>query len=783
MKARSSTKSRKPAKRRPPSIIPAVGSPSLCIVSPPEAAPLKARLNVWAPVPGLSSGVSSQQGDDLEITVSAEVYQPGGTIWFRAVVDGHPAQPSDVAFKSGDVNFDGIRSFTFVQPNVGAGQHIVEIESLTGSVASIRDRVLTVHSAPSTHGPNRLKVVAAPSGPDVTTGSSSYQDVPHLSLNLTTTELTGMAIVFSAEGAADSGRLLVRALIDGIQAGEVIFAEAGDPQRGGTRSVTIIAPTVQVGAHVVKLQWKAQGGTCRLGDRTMVISAAGLSSQRVSRRAPRESFAITETNWIDLSSATTITAAASVTNVSVSFSGEVLIDKGRLFLRVLIDDEPASPSDVTLIQGGKKWRSTGHVFVRKNLPGGRHRIRVQGKVDTGSAARMRRSSVRILWKPRSGSDFVQPFLGMVPTVRTYRLLVIGFDPVRPEHPRPSFDQIRNTFEGDPGPFGPIHGTAKVSFRIWRRGPNLRDWLAENSGGLVRLGDVRYLGCLDNDWFVAPPERQGNWYWDNNAFELMWKDALAAADPAVDFHSFDTDGNNKLTRDELLVAIVRPQNNPYGTVRGATVMLDGLPTPLNVPILDLYLSNDPGRFLAGVGLVAHETSHMIFGAVDMYNGCPAISSGYYSVMDDPWKATHLDPFEKMKNGLVQPRAIDLTTQTSVTIPLPAVERHRVILLLHDAGHVAGQYFLIENRYPGAPLRNYDGPLGQGTIAIWQTYEDRQLVNNSVICPGDPRFIRMRKVLRTAADSEVLTWADGSPAGFRVSAPNPNADVAQIFLEKI
>lgn len=757
---------------------------SLCVVAPPEAAPIKSRLHVWAAVPGLSTGVACQDGDDLEITVSAEVYQPSGTVWLRALVDGQPAQPSDIAFKAGSVNFDGVRSFTFVQPNVGVGQHIVDIQATTGSDASFRDRVLTVHSASPTRGRNRLKVVAAPSGPDVTTSSGSHQDVPHLSATLVTTEPIGMAIVFSAESAASAGRMLVRALIDGIEAGEVIFCEAGDPQRGGTRSFTFVAPAVQPGTHDVRLQWKAQDGASRLGDRTMAISAADVGSQRVARRAPRESFVITETNWIDLSSATTIIVADPVTNITVSFSAEVLIDKGRLFLRALIDDEPASPEDVTLIQGGKKWRSTSSVFVRKNLAAGRHQIRVQGRVDAGSAARMRRSAVRILWKRRSGSDFVQPYLGMTPTVTSYRMLVIGFDPLRPEHPRPSFAQIRNTFEGDPGPFPSIHGNAaQVAGRRWNRGPNLREWLAENSGGLIRIGEVRYVGCFDGAWFVAPPERQGDWYWDNNAFNLMWQDALIAADAEVDFHAFDHDGNNRLTKDELLVAIVRPQNVQYGTVRGATVTLDGLPTPLAVPVLDLYLSSDPGRFLAGVGVTAHELAHMILGAVDMYNGCPPISSGYYSIMDQYDKATHLDPFEKMKNGMVQPLAIDLSTQARITLALEAVEVRRKILLLHDAAHVVGQYFLVENRFPGSPVANYDGGLGSGGIAIWQIFEDRDLVNGSAICPGDPRFIRLRAVLKTPAQSEVLTWADGSPVGFRVSAPIANSELAQISLHKI
>ena len=226
-------------------------------------------------------------------------------------------------------------------------------------------------------------------------------------------------------------------------------------------------------------------------------------------------------------------------------------------------------------------------FVVKNLTAGVHRISIQAKVDPATRAQVRRSSIRTLWKRRSGSDFVQPFLGMAPLVRTYRLLVVGFDPIRPGHPRPPFAMIKATFEGAGVP--PVLSPARISSSIFSGGPNVRDWLAENSGGVARLGAVRYVGCSDDAWYVAPPARQGSWYWDNGAFAQMWKDALAAADPDVNFHGYDTDHNNKLETDDLLVAIIRPQADPYGTLRGTTTTLDGEPAPLSIPILDLYLS--------------------------------------------------------------------------------------------------------------------------------------------------------------------------------------------------
>jgi M6 family metalloprotease-like protein len=265
---------------------------------------------------------------------------------------------------------------------------------------------------------------------------------------------------------------------------------------------------------------------------------------------------------------------------------------------------------------------------------------------------------------------------------------------------------------------------------------------------------------------------------------MWKDALGAADLDVDFHSYDTDHNNKLETDDLLVAIVRPQSDPYGTLRQTTATLDGNPAPLVMPVLDLYLSSRPEGFLSGVGVTCHELSHLIAGAVDMYGSCSAISASYYSIMDAHWHDTHLDPFEKMKNGMVQPFAIELTSQPTATFTLSSVEQHHQILLLHDVAHVGREYFIIENRFPGKTIfKNYDGPLGMGAVVVWQIFEDLSLVQGSAVCPGDPRFIRRRALLATPQDSLELAWADGTPVGFRVTAPVPNAEQAQIKLEKL
>ena len=322
----------------------------------------------------------------------------------------------------------------------------------------------------------------------------------------------------------------------------------------------------------------------------------------------------------------------------------------------------------------------------------------------------------------------------------------------------------------------------------RRVRNLRDWLAENSGGRARIGEVRYYGCRDGNWYTPPAAHQGSYYWDNMAWGEMFADALNAADPDVDFHAYDADGDNKLKLDdEVLVVCMRPQNSAYGTARGRTLRLDDRDPPLEVPILDLYLSPQPNEHIRAVGVAAHELSHFLLERnFESYGNCPDIDPGFYSVLDTPgtYAANHLDPHSKLKLGWVQPIAINLDTLTAATaFNLPAVETHHRVLLLHDNSRLEREYFLIENRFPGVGAnKNYDAPLMVGSIAIWQVFEDRQLVDNAAVCQGDPRYIRFRGALRTPGQSRALNWGNGSPTGWRIVADAADGPDAHFRLVK-
>ena len=64
-------------------------------------------------------------------------------------------------------------------------------------------------------------------------------------------------------------------------------------------------------------------------------------------------------------------------------------------------------------------------------------------------------------------------------------------------------------------------------------------------------------------YHPPLEHQGNWYWDNGAFAQMRADAIAAADPDINFLQFDLNHDGEIAANELIINICAPQLTPDG----------------------------------------------------------------------------------------------------------------------------------------------------------------------------------------------------------------------------
>lgn len=743
------------------------------VVVPPEAAPVEGPIADWRPVPGLSGAIQSADANNLAITVTAEMFGKAGA-YLRARVDGQVTQPAPL-FMAPSQGHDDVRAFTFVVSKVAKGQHTVEIEwksARPGEAPLMRDRSLTMHSAASDTGTGRLAVNQ--SGALFGVSPLGYDRVTGTNVTLTTAQTGPLAITFSSDANVVKGRLFAQAVVDGTVVSDVLVAEAGASTTRASRSYTFVAQGIKSGTHSVEIRARAEGGAATIyADSVTVASAPSSASDGGmfvlgAQLAPT---AITSTAYTDVPSLSTVLSTSPGGSTAIiETGGEVRVQGGRLFLRALIDGVPARPGNVTFLQDEATFRAQSFSFAVDNLPPGRHAIRIQASVDAKATAYIGDRFLRVHHARRSGAAFVQPYNAMRPQQRWYKTLVVCFDPLRPGELRPTKQQVVDMFEGTDN------------------GKSVRGWWAEGSNQHLVSGSVQYVGCDDGAWYLPPPGREGSWYWDNGAYALMWQDALRAADPSVDFHSYDTDSDGKLEPDELLVAIVRPQNGPDGFTRGTSVALDGNPTPLDVHLSDLYLSAYPGSRSTSVGLIAHEFSHSLLGAQDIYAPCPPeTDAGFFSIMSKHWLVTHLDPLHKLKSGFVTPDAIASPTWTTSTLPLSAVERGgHELTVLYDPAKSDREYFVVENRFGSDGVdTTYDQPLGNNVV-VWHVIEDAATRNTypfPATVPGCRIPIRLLKTMSAVGASYDLAWADGTPAKIRVTVASAPGATTNVEIAKL
>lgn len=742
------------------------------VVAPAETAPVNGPVAGWRAVPGLSGAIQSAGASSLAITVTAEMFGTAGA-YLRARVDGQLTGVTPLFMAPGQGR-DDTRAFTFIVANVAAGQHTVEIEwqTATPNVApSMRDRTLTMRSAQSSAGQGRLVVNQSPT--TFTVNPASYTFVPGSNASITTAQAGPLAIAFSSDADVAQGRLFVQAIVNGAVVADVLLAEAGSFTRRASRSYTFVTPSLAAGTHTVELRARAEGGAATMFARTVSVASAPTTTAQGGMTATGVQVApttITSTAYVDVPHlSTSFTTSAGASTAVIETGGELLVQGGRLFLRVLVDGVPVRPGNVNLLQNEPRFRAQSYAFTIDNLTPGFHSVRVQAAVDGSTSASIGDRFVRVHHARRSGAAFVQPYGAMRPKDATFETLVICFDPLRPGEQRPTKAQVQDMFEGLDG------------------GKSSRGWWAEASNQRMRSGLVRYLGCEDGNWFLAPPARQGNWYWDNSAYELMWQDALRAADPSFDFHARDLDRNNNVDPDELLVAIVRPQNSSYGTTRGTSLSLDGVSTPMGVHLSDLYLSAVTSNRTTAVGLIAHELSHSLNAAQDIYSPCPPeTNAGSFSVMSWHGNATHLDPWHKLKSGFVTPDAISIPTWTTQTLSLPAVERgNHEVTVLYDPARADREYFVVESRLGSDGVPTYDQPLGNNVV-VWHVIEDaatRAAFPFPAPNPGCRIPVRFMRALNTVGASHDLVWADGTPAMIRVTLQSAVSALTNVQFTKL
>lgn len=221
------------------------------------------------------------------------------------------------------------------------------------------------------------------------------------------------------------------------------------------------------------------------------------------------------------------------------------------------------------------------------------------------------------------------------------------------------------------------------------------------------------------------------------YEILVSNTLKAADPYIEFSSFDSNGDNSITPPELSIIIIAAgYEEAYGSASGAGVWahqwLLSSPLSLDGKTVKHYaiFGEKHDSHQATIGVMVHELGHLMLDLPDLYdiegnsNGI-----GYFELMSkgawcksasDSYSGqtpVHLSAWSKEYAGFVDPTVI--TDRKGVS--LPAVSGGSTVIVRAPTQN-ANEYFLVENRYMSGYDSGLQGclngsPTEGGGLAIW------------------------------------------------------------------
>lgn len=263
---------------------PGSGVPTLVVKTPESGPNLEVDQQAWTNVPDMSLNFFVADPDAVTtVTFSAEALSTGGDrLFVRALVDGAPAQPSDMIFATGGLGRSRMASFGI--EGLAPGWHDVRIQWLVdaGGTGTMGDRSLVVASAQSSRlgGPASVAdhVFEWADGAAVDTSSTAWSTIPGMSTTAFVAENGEITVFFSAETTLqDFNEMDVRLVVDGVPAdtSSVRFS-TGETQLGTKSFVFDSKHHYAVGngvARTIALEWRTVGAgqTATMGDRTMLV--------------------------------------------------------------------------------------------------------------------------------------------------------------------------------------------------------------------------------------------------------------------------------------------------------------------------------------------------------------------------------------------------------------------------------------------------------------------------------------------------------------------------------
>ncbi len=292
--------------------------------------------------------------------------------------------------------------------------------------------------------------------------------------------------------------------------------------------------------------------------------------------------------------------------------------------------------------------------------------------------------------------------------------------------------------------------------------SVRDYYDEVSLGQLAIDPAEEThGTVDDGvvgWVEVESDHPNTGGDTGEANRLLTRDAVLAADPYVDFATYDIDDDGFLSATELHVTVVvAGYERSYGPGCGNSVwghqwslFGDEVPTVDGVVFGDFSEGGGYTQFgemhcdhMATLGIMVHEIGHDL-GLPDLYDtDLSSAGVGEWSVMSyGSWLAmpgedagsmpTHPDAFSRAYEGWVTP---ELLVGTHSDTAIPEIETTGTVYqLLENANGIdwtwlhasgTGEYFLVENRQRSG----YDAALEGCGLLIWHIDETRTEENTA------------------------------------------------------
>jgi hypothetical protein len=213
---------------------------------------------------------------NLQIVFSASIKMDD-----RWTMDARPEVDGDLDVAQGPYAFAGnaplydSRSAQWIVHNLPVGAHNVTMKAVAnGESGIIGYRSMTISLIDASVTPTRWYEVSISN--NIETNSTSFEDVPGMSIFFTTTELTNLQVVFSSTIVMANGHTMdIDIVVDGDESKAFgPFGFAANAPSYDSRLAQWIVRNLPAGSHHIKLHARVTGGTGTVGYRTMTAKLA-----------------------------------------------------------------------------------------------------------------------------------------------------------------------------------------------------------------------------------------------------------------------------------------------------------------------------------------------------------------------------------------------------------------------------------------------------------------------------------------------------------------------------